>query len=79
MRRFGNSEGRICFSDFCEAMTPKDALSTRCLNNREAAYRSFSEGTEQLFLHTLMTHFSNEEQADVLRNMLSRRAKFDTH
>jgi len=34
MRRFGNCEGRISFSDFSEAMTPKDALSARCLNER---------------------------------------------
>ena len=64
-------------------MTPKDTLSSNCVNKRDAVFpytsQLFSEKTRELFLQTLMTHFSNEEQADVLRNCLNRRLTFDTH
>jgi Ca2+-binding EF-hand superfamily protein len=39
VRRYDrDSDGRVLYSDFCEAFCPKDPLSAGVLNQREAVY-----------------------------------------
>ena len=62
VRRYdGDQDGRLTYSDFCEAITPKDILTSRCVNGRDMNHEPMSEQTRQLFINTLMTHFSCEE------------------
>ena len=69
IRRFDkDDDGNLLFSDFCEAISPKDALSSSVLGRRNAVYRHsicirqdyFSKATRELFLRTVRTHFSIE-------------------
>lgn len=88
VRRYDrDSDGRILYSDFCHAFTPKSIHYSSTLNLRKAYYihsgykksEFFSRGTRDLFLRTFKVHFSCEEAAELLRKRLARRPGFSVH
>ena len=88
VRRYDkDSDGRILYSDFCDAFTPKAASQAITLNSRSAYYihhsypkhEFFTRDTRELFVRTMKVHFSVEESAELLRKRLSRRPYFNAH
>jgi len=88
VRRYDkDSDGRILYSDFCDAFTAKDTLSSSALGRRNAYHvhhgycreHYFVRETRDLFLNTFRTHFSVEESAELLRKRLGRRPNFNVH
>lgn len=82
VRRYDrDSDGRVHYSDFCDAFTPKAAHHAASLNSRKAYYlhnnysknEYFTRETRDLFLKTFKVHFTVEESAELLRKRLSRR------
>lgn len=88
VRRYDkDSDGRVLYSDFCEAFTPKAFHHASTLNSRKAYYlhhsypkqEFFSRETRELLLKTFKVHFSVEESAELLRKRLGRRPHFSVH
>lgn len=88
VRRYDkNSDGRILYSEFCDAFTPKSSTHAITLNSRSAYYlhhsypknEYFTRDTRDLFLRTFKVHFSVEESAELLRKKLARRPYFSAH
>jgi Ca2+-binding EF-hand superfamily protein len=89
VRRYDNdSDGRIMYSDFCNAFTPKSSYHSQTLNARRAYYMHqsgldrreyFTRETRDLFLKTWRVHLTVEEQAEFLRKRLGRRPRFSAH
>ena len=76
VRRYDrDSDGRILYSDFCDAFCPKDGLSASILNKRQAIHlhkgylrtQYFTKVTRDMYMRVLRTHFSIEESAELLR------------
>lgn len=76
VRRYDrDSDGRVLYSDFCDAFCPKDSLSSSVLNRREAFHlhkgyqrtQYFQKATRDMFMRVIRTHFSIEESAELLR------------
>lgn len=83
-----DSDGRLLYSDFCNAFTPKSSSHALTLSSRSAYYlhhshyakhEYFTRDTRDLFLRTFRTHFNVEESAELLRKRLSRRPYFNAH
>lgn len=82
-----DSDGRVLYSDFCDAFTPKSSAHSITLNSRGAYYlhhsypkhEYFTRDTRELFLRTFKVHFSVEESAELLRKRLGRRPYFSAH
>lgn len=88
VRRYDrNSDGRLLYSEFSDAFTPKSTSHALILTGRSAYYihhsypknEFFTRETRDLFLRTLRTHFSVEESAEYLRKRLLRRPGFSAH
>lgn len=89
VRRYDNdSDGRVQYSDFCNAFTPKSSYHSSMLNGRRANYMHqsgldrrdyFTRETRDLFLKTWRVHLSVEESAEFLRKRLGRRPRFSAH
>lgn len=88
VRRYDrDSDGRLLYSDFCDAFTPKSPSHSITLNSRSAYYlhhgypknEYFTRDTRDLFLRTFKVHFSVEESAELLRKRLGRRPYFNAH
>lgn len=88
VRRYDlDSDGRLLYSDFCDAFTPQDTLSAQILTKRPANYLQmgfnrinfFARDTRELLMRAFRTHFSIEETAELLRKRLSRRPQFSVH
>jgi Ca2+-binding EF-hand superfamily protein len=88
VRRYdSDSDGRLLYSDFCEAFTPKDTLSQQILTKRPAYHLQngysrlnyFTQDTRAILLKTFRTHFSVEETSELLRKRLGRRPNFSVH
>ena len=88
VRRYDkDSDGRMLYSDFCDAFTPLDPLLHSALTKRPAYHLQngycrthyFLRETRDLFLATWRTHFQVEEAAELLRKRLSRRPNFSVH
>ena len=86
VRRYDrDSDGRILYSDFCEAFTPKASHHASSLTSRSAYYIHrqmdkrdfFSRDTRDAILRTFRVHFSVEESAELLRKRLARRPFFN--
>jgi len=80
-----NSDGRLRYSEFCSAFTPKSTSHAMTLTSRSAYFihnshyaktEYFTRDTRDLYLRT---HFSVEESAELLRKRLSRRPYFNAH
>jgi Ca2+-binding EF-hand superfamily protein len=82
-----NSDGRLLYSEFCDAFTPKTSSHSITLTSRSAYYlhhgypknEFFTRDTRELYLRTFKTHFSVEESAELLRKRLLRRPGFSAH
>lgn len=88
VRRYDrDSDGRLLYSDFCDAFTPKDLHAANTMSRRQAYHlhhgycreHYFVRETRDLFMRTFRTHFNCEESAELLRKRLSRRPKFSVH
>lgn len=88
VRRYDkNSDGRLRYSEFCDAFTPKSTTHSLTLNTRSAYYlhnsypknEYFTRETRDYFLRTFKVHFSVEESAELLRKRLMRRPFFSAH
>lgn len=88
VRRYDkDSDGRLLYSDFCDAFTPKAYHHAQTLNSRKAYFLHhsydkrdyFSRDTRDLLLKTFKVHFSVEESAEFLRKRLGRRPNFNVH
>lgn len=88
VRRYDrDSDGRLQYSDFCEAFAPKDHIAGANLGGRPAFHVShgycrehfFTKETRDCYLRTFRTHFACEESAELLRKRLSRRPNFNVH
>mmetsp|Transcript_34776 Transcript_34776/g.25928 ORF Transcript_34776/g.25928 Transcript_34776/m.25928 type:complete len:151 (-) Transcript_34776:174-626(-) len=88
LRRYDkDSDGRLLYSDFCDAFSPKDSSMSSLLSSRRAYFlhkgipkkEYFSPKTRDLFLRTFKVHFGVEESAELLRKRLGRRPNFSVH
>ena len=82
-----NSDGRLRYSEFCDAFTPKSSSHSLTLTSRSAYYlhhsypknEYFTRDTREQLLKTFKVHFSVEESAELLRKRLMRRPNFSAH
>jgi Ca2+-binding EF-hand superfamily protein len=88
VRRYDkDSDGRLLYSDFCDAFSPKTPSHSTTLNMRKAYYlhhsypknEYFTRDTRDYLLKTFKVHFTVEESAELLRKRLSRRPSFNVH
>ena len=88
IRRYDHDQdGRLLYTDFCDAFRPQDEIVASNMERRPAYHiqrgycRShfFSRETRDLFLASFRTHFSCEESAELLRQRLGRRPQFNVH
>ena len=88
VRRYDkDGDGRILYSDFCDAFTPSDEGIAQALMRRPAHHiqngycrtHFFLHDTRNLFLSTFRKHFTIEECAELLRKRLARRPRFNVH
>lgn len=88
VRRFdADSDGRLLYSDFCEAFTPKETLAAQMLSKRPAYHLQnsyprlayFTRETREIYMKVFKVHFSLEEAAELLRKRLGRRPNFSVH
>ena len=88
VRRYDkDGDGRILYSDFCDAFTPSDEGIAQALMRRPAIHiqggycrtHFFAHDTRNLFLSTFRKHFTIEESAELLRKRLGRRPQFNIH
>ena len=86
VKRYDNdSDGRVKYTDFCNAFTPKNGTYSSILNGRRAYYMHqsgvdrrdyFTRDTRDLFMKAWRVHLSVEESAEFLRKRLGRRPRF---
>ena len=88
VRRYDkDGDGRILYSDFCDAFTPSDEYAAQTMQRRPAYHiqhgycrtHFFTIETRNMFLATMRTHFTVEESAELLRKRLARRPEFNVH
>ena len=88
VRRYDkDGDGRILYSDFCDAFTPSDEHLAQGLQRRPAYHiqhgycrtHFFQIETRNMFLSTFRSHFTIEENAELLRKRLGRRPDFNVH
>ena len=88
LRRYdGDSDGRIRYSDFCEAFTPKDEYYADLLGSRKAVHihhvlrrdEYFHADTREQLRIAWRAHLNVENAAEKLRQRLYRRPHFSAH
>lgn len=89
VRRFDRDmDSKLLYSDFCEAITPKDTYYQHALHNRKGRYIHnktvpkklyFTEQTRDAFFMTLKKHFEIEETVELSKKKLWRRPTLDIH
>lgn len=88
VRRYDkDSDGRLRYSDFCDAFTPKDSHYGSSLTLRKAyyfhqsyrRYEYFIRDTRDLYMRTFKVHCVVENNAELLRKRLRRRPNFSVH
>ena len=80
-----DSDGRMLYSDFCDAFTPRDSYYVSQLSNKQARYihtntskfNYFDAETRELIWHCFRTQFEAEESIELLKKRLTRRPKFN--
>ena len=86
MRRFdSDSDGRIVYSDFCDAFTPRDGYHANILQMRPSVYihrqasrhAYFMPTTRDALMKCFRVHFEIEESIELIKQRLSRRPKFN--
>lgn len=88
-RRFDrDNDSRLLYSDFCEAMTPKDTYYAHALNSRKFKYIHnkeipkkfyFCDSTRNAFHLLFKAHFECEEKIEVCKKRLTRTPTFNIH
>lgn len=88
LRRYDkDGDGRMLYSDFCDAFTPSDDGIASAMHRRPAYHiqhgfcrtHFFMLETRNMFLSTFRTHWTVEESAELLRKRLARRPNFNVH
>ena len=88
VRRYDkDGDGRILYSDFCDAFTPSDQGLAESMQRRPAYHINngfcrthfFTNETREMFLSTIRVHLTVEENAEMLRKRLGRRPDFNVH
>jgi len=88
VRRYDkNGDGRILYSDFCDAFTPADDVIAMGLKRRPAHHiqhgycrtHFFTQETRNMFLGMIRSHLTVEESAELLRKRMTRRPYFNVH
>ena len=82
-----NQDGKLRYTEFCDAFTPKAASYAAILNARKANYMPlgypkteyFMRDTRELYLKTVKIHLSVEVSGEFLRKRLMRRPGFNAH
>ena len=82
-----DGDGRLLYSDFCDAFSPQDHRASMMLGQRESFHRRmnipvcnfFSCETREIFRKLLKMHFTFEESNELLRKRLSKRPNFNIH
>lgn len=86
VRKFDHdSDGRLLFSDFCDAFTPNDSYYVHVLNNRQphfchagvSRFNFFTTSTRDMLFRCFKTHFSAEESCNLAKKRLARRPRFN--
>lgn len=86
VRRYDqDSDGRLLYTDFCDAFTPSTPYHANSLAFRQAEflhrnmskYRYFFDATRELFIKCFRVHFEIEESVELIKQRLSRRPKFN--
>ena len=81
-----DSDGRLLFSDFCDAFTPQDPYYANSLATRQAQfiYRNiarehfFAPQTRETFFRCFKVLFEVEESLELHKKRVARRPKFNT-
>ena len=79
-----NDDGRLRYSEFCDAFVPKSISYSSDINSRKSYYlpngypknEYFLRDTRDQYLKTLKIHFAVETSAEYLRKRLMRRPGF---
>ena len=88
VRRYDkDGDGRILYSDFCDAFSPADENISGEMHRRPAYHiqhgycrtHFFLTETRNMLLSTFRLHFTIEEQVEAMRKRLSRRPNFNVH
>lgn len=82
-----DSDGRLLFSDFCDAFCPLEPALALELNRRDAyhVHKGFSRSmyfrkeTRDHYMRVIRLHMSIEESAELLRKKLQKRPGFSLH
>ena len=86
IRRFDmDADGRLLYSDFCDAFTPLEQYHSQVLNTRQSffvhrdlsVFQYFSLETRNLFFKCFKTHFEIEESIELIKQRMTRRPKFN--
>jgi Ca2+-binding EF-hand superfamily protein len=80
-----NNDGRLRYSEFCDAFTPQSVIHSSTVKSRSAYYMTrgyprneyFARDTREQLLKTFKVHFSVESSAEYLRKRLLRRPGFN--
>ena len=88
VRRFDrDNDGRILYSDFSDAFSPKSINHAMQLSLRKAFYLHnncdrldyFTPETRDLYMKTFKLYFQVEESVELLRKRLAKRPHFSVH
>ena len=88
VRRFErDNDGRILYSDFSDAFSPKSINHAMQLSQRKAFYLHincdrldyFLPDTRELYMKTFKLYFQVEESVELLRKRLAKRPQFSVH
>ena len=88
-RRFDrDNDSRLLYSDFCEAITPKDSYYAHALGQRKYKYihakevpkkNYFTAETREAFFQVFKCHFETDEKIEVFKKRLTRKVTFNIH
>ena len=82
-----DNDGRVRYSDWCDAMTPTNGHFAELINSRSPFHihhtysrrEYFHPDTREQLRRTLKEHFCNEGSAEVIRQRLATRPYFDAY
>lgn len=88
-RRFDrDNDSKILYSDFCEAISPKDSYYSHALSIRQAKWLHvkdipklsyFTEQTRDCYFQCFKTHFLIDQKIEVAKKRCTRKPSFNIH
>lgn len=88
-RRFDrDNDSKLLYSDFCEAVTPKDSYFAHALGQRKYKYihikeipkrNYFTAETREAFCHLFKAFFEVDEKIEIFKKRLTRKVNFNIH